>query len=220
MAYVLLACLSGGASRAAGQYKDAEIPVLQQIVNAEESRAATAAELKVLEDGLANPSERIRVAAVRALGRLERPSVSGAIIPLLNDASPAVREEAADALAQSQIDATSDPEMFAGTWALEKALVAEKVPAVRAVLMASIGRLHYVTAENVMAVAMLLAKEIAPELKHAASPEVRYGAAMGLESLFRQSRVKLIPNEEIVQCCGRSCMMRRGRLMRGLGCLR
>ena len=197
--FVLLACLSGGPSRALAQYASAEIPVLQQIVNAEESRAATAAELKVLEDGLASPSAAIRVAAVRALGRLERPELGGVIIPLLNDASPAVREEAADALAQSQIDATSDPEMFAGTWALEKALVAEKVPAVRAVLMASIGRLHYVTAENVMAVAMLLAKEIAPELKHAASAELRYGAAMGLESLFRQSRVKLMPNEEIAR---------------------
>ena len=196
---VLLVCLAGGASRAVGQYKDAEIPALQQIVNAEEARAATAAELKVLEDGLVSPSERIRVAAVRALGRLERPSVSGAIIPLLKDASPAVREEAADALAQSQIGTTSDPEMFAGTWALENALVMEKVPAVRGVLMALIGRLHYVTAENVMATAMLLAKEIAPELRHAATAEVRYGAALGLESLFRQSRVKLMPNEEIVR---------------------
>src|ERR1700722_9353738 len=117
---VLLACLAGGTRLAVGQYKDWDIPALQRIVNAEESRAGTAAELKVLEDGLASPSGRIRVAAVRALGRLERPSVSGAIIPLLQDASPAVREEAADALAQSQIDATSDPEMSAGTWALEK----------------------------------------------------------------------------------------------------
>ena len=49
------------------------------------------------------------------------------------------------------------------------------------------------------ATATLLAKEIAPELKHAASPEVRYGAAMGLESLFRQSRVKLMPDAEIVR---------------------
>ncbi len=197
--FVLLACLAGGASCAVGQYKDAEIPALQQIVNAEEARAATAAELKVLEDGLASPSAAIRVAAVRALGRLERLSVSGAIIPLLNDASPAVREEAADALAQSQIGITSDPEMLAGTWALEKAFEVEKVPAVRGVLMASIGRLHYVTAENVMATATLLARQIAPGLKPAPSAEVRYGAALGLESLFRQSRVKLVPNEEIVR---------------------
>ena len=196
---VLLACLAGGASCAVGQYKDAEIPALQQIVNAEESRAATAAELKVLEDGLASPSAAIRVAAVRALGRLERPSVGGAIIPLLNDASPAVRMEAADALAQSQIGSTSDPEMDAGTWALEKALVVEKVPAVRGALMASIGRLHYVTAGNVMATAMLLARQIAPGLKPAAPAEVRYGAALGLESLFSQSRVKLMLNEEIVR---------------------
>jgi cyclophilin family peptidyl-prolyl cis-trans isomerase len=196
---IVVACLVGGASCAVGQYKDAEIPALQQIVNAEEARAGTAAELKVLEDGLASPSAAIRVAAVRALGRLERPLVAGAIIPLLQDASPAVREEAADALAQSQIGITSDPEMLAGTWALGKALAAEKVPAVRAVLMASIGRLHYVTAENVMATATLLAKEIAPELPHAASAEARYGAALGLESLFRQSRVKLAPNEEIIR---------------------
>ncbi len=197
--FVLVTCLAGGAGRAVAQYTSAEIPALQRIVNAEESRAATAKELKVLEDGLASPSERIRVAAVRALGRLERPTVDGAIAPLLNDASPAVREEAADALAQSQMGITTDPEMLAGTWALEKALATEKVPAVRGVLMASIGRLHYVTAENVMATATLLARQIAPELKHAASPEVRYGAAMGLESLFRQSRVRLAPNEEIVR---------------------
>src|ERR1700733_9902489 len=93
---VLLACLVSGATHAVGQYKDAEIPALQRIVDAEESRAATAAELKVLEDGLVSSSAAIRVAAVRALGRLERPSVSGTIIPLLQDASPAVREEAAD----------------------------------------------------------------------------------------------------------------------------
>ena len=128
----VLAFLAGGVGCAVAQYTSAEIPALQRIVNAEESRAATAAELKVLEDGLASPSAAIRVAAVRALGRLERPSVSGTIIPLLNDASPAVREEAADALAQSQISVTSDPEMLAGTWALEKALATEKVPAVRA----------------------------------------------------------------------------------------
>ena len=162
--FVLVACLAGGASCAVGQYKDAEIPALQQVVNAEEARAATPAELKVLEDGLASPSAAIRVAAVRALGRLERPSVGEAIAPLLNDPSPAVREEAADALAQSEMGSTSDPEMLAGTWALEKALATEKVPAVRGVLMASIGRLHYVTAENVMATATLLARQIAPEL--------------------------------------------------------
>lgn len=61
------------------QYTSAEIPALQRIVNAEESRAATAEELKVLEDGLASPSAAIRVAAVRALGRLERPTVDGAV---------------------------------------------------------------------------------------------------------------------------------------------
>jgi cyclophilin family peptidyl-prolyl cis-trans isomerase/HEAT repeat protein len=194
--FLMVAFLVGGAGCAVAQYTDAEIPALQRIVDAEESRAATPAELKVLEDGLASPSAAIRVAAVRALGRLERASLGGAIIPMLSDATPAVREEAADALAQSQAGSTSDPEIRAATDGLKKALAMEKVPAVRSVLMVSIGRMHYVTADNVMATAMLLAKEIAPGARPSAG--VRYGAAMGLESLFQLSRVKLPPNAEIV----------------------
>lgn len=195
--FVMLACLAGGAGRAVAQYTDAEIPALQRIVHGEESRAANPAELKGIEDGLKSSSAAIRVVAVRALGRLERPSVGGAIIPLLADASPAVRKEAADALAQSQMGSTRGRDTSFATYSLKKTLTTEKVPAVRSVLMASIGRMGYRRSEDVMVTAMLLAKEIAPG-RHP-SVEVRYGAALGLESLFRLNGAKLTPNDEIVR---------------------
>ena len=195
--FVMLACLAGGAGRAVAQYTSAELSALQKIVGAEERRAATAADLKVLEDGLASPSERIRVAAVRALGRLERASVSGAIIPLLDDPAVPVRQEAADALAQSMVK-PSGAELSAASEALKKKLAGEEIIEVRPGLLISIGRLPYATSAEVMAAAQLLAKELDPKTRHVI-PNQGGAAVMGLESLFRLNGAKLTPNDEIVR---------------------
>jgi HEAT repeat protein len=72
----------------------------QAVVAAEDRRAATSEDLKVLKDGTRSPDESVQRMAVRALGRLERPALVADIVPLLAARSAAVRAEAVNALGQ------------------------------------------------------------------------------------------------------------------------
>src|SRR5207248_3881780 len=71
------------------------------VLQAEDRRGATARDLAIIRSGLhGGDPQNVRV-AVRALGRLERPSLIPDIIPSLRHALPEIRAEAANAIAQA-----------------------------------------------------------------------------------------------------------------------
>jgi len=72
-----------------------------QLVDAEDARPAGGSSLHVLLDAARSSDPFLRSIGVRALGRLERPELVDSILPHLDDRVPAVRAEAANALAQA-----------------------------------------------------------------------------------------------------------------------
>ncbi len=76
---------------------------LQQLLVAEDTRGGIGGNqsIAVLLTGLASPDTLLRRVAVRAIGRLQRPEFDAQLIARLTDPVPAIRGEAANALAQS-----------------------------------------------------------------------------------------------------------------------
>lgn len=115
------------------------------VLAAEDRRAPTSDDLDVLVTAATSPVPGIRRAAVRALGRLERPELVERVIPLLDDEEPLVRAEAAHALAQAihRADAGS-PEVTRARETILSHLsdtAGFVEPGVRGVLLRSLGRL-------------------------------------------------------------------------------
>ncbi len=174
----------------------------QAIYEAEDSRAPDAASLAVLTGALKSPQAATRRAALRALGRLERPECGPAIASLLGDPDAAVREEAADALGQSLHAAkaprpgstATDPGstfIIAAGNLLSARLDAERDAAVRGALARTIGRLAYRDPASIAASEKALLSTLGPAavLDQASLPAV-LGAVQGAESLLRlQARV-------------------------------
>jgi cyclophilin family peptidyl-prolyl cis-trans isomerase len=175
--------------------------VRERVFEAEDQRAPTAADVKVLVDGARHASEIVQRMAVRALGRLERPAVVPDIVPLLAASSAAVRAEAANALGQValSVDLARQGEIPA---LLILRLEVERDPAVRGVLCQTIGRLPYSTAEGARrAEAALLAASDPPAGTTAPVPlAALHGVAKGFESLVRRNVKLLAPTPETVQC--------------------
>src|SRR4051812_9461494 len=71
------------------------------VLQAEDRRAPTAADLAILRAGAHSTDAQTARAAIRGLGRLERPALIADIAPLLKHAVPEVRAEAANAIAQA-----------------------------------------------------------------------------------------------------------------------
>jgi cyclophilin family peptidyl-prolyl cis-trans isomerase/HEAT repeat protein len=108
------------------------------VIEAEDARAVTDAQLRLLTRA-ARTTSSLQPTAVRALGRLERPDLAQTLLPLLDDPAPAVRAEAADALAQSA--ATDVAAARAVREGLLRRLVAERDGDAREALAAALGRL-------------------------------------------------------------------------------
>jgi cyclophilin family peptidyl-prolyl cis-trans isomerase/HEAT repeat protein len=174
--------------------------VRQGVFEAEDQRAPTAADVKVLVDGTRHASEIVQRMAVRALGRLERPAVVPDIVPLLAASSAAVRAEAANALGQvaPNVDLARQGEIPA---LLISRLEAEHDPAVRGVLCQTIGRLPYSTADGARrAEAALISASDPPAGTTAPVPlAALHGVAKGFESLVRRNVKLLAPTPETVQ---------------------
>src|SRR5207245_2291439 len=79
------------------------------ILMAEMRRASRPHDLAVIRSGLQSDNADVVRAAVRALGRLERPALAVEILPFLKSAFPEVRAEAANALAQAMQEPTGGP---------------------------------------------------------------------------------------------------------------
>jgi hypothetical protein len=74
---------------------------LQRLLVAEDARGTGRNGIAPLLEALGGGDTLLRRLAVRGLGRLQRPELGRVLLPLLTDSVPAVRGEAANAIAQS-----------------------------------------------------------------------------------------------------------------------
>lgn len=123
---------------------------LQRILAAEDARGHGPDGVGPLLAGLESPDSLLRRVAVRGVGRLQRPELGARLIAALADTLPAVRAEAANALAQSlrrvRRGATADSGGLAvagAARALTDALAAERDPDAAAAMAQSLGRLPF-----------------------------------------------------------------------------
>ena len=145
----VLIFLSPGAA-AAQDPAQRDTTTLQRVLTAEDARGTGADGLTPLLDARSSPHTLLRRIAVRGLGRMQRPALGRLLIPVLRDSVPAVRAEAATAIAQSMRrvpragSAEADSAGFtigAAGRAMAEALAEEPDPGVRDALAQSLGRL-------------------------------------------------------------------------------
>ncbi len=146
-----------------------------RILEIEDARAD---DVSVLLTALKSGDPSTQRLAVRAAGRLERPALKDAIVPLLRASDPLVRAEAANAM--GQIRAAFDYGAL---------LRDEPSGDVRAVIFDTIGRVAPVPGES--------ERLLVTGLTDASAP-ARVGAARGLESYFRLNARSIKPAPETV----------------------
>lgn len=182
-AVVSLAPAAGGAQRATTARSEGSL--LQRILAAEDARGAGG--IATILEGIRSDVARLRLVSVRALGRLEVSSVGPAIVPFLDDKLPAMRMEAASALAQSvqalPRGADAPDSARKAVQAVQRALSArletEEDRAVGGVLARSLGRLPYFDSATVRSVEKSI-------LARAGRPDV--AVMQGLYALARSRR--------------------------------
>jgi len=79
----------------------AHTPTRLAVLQAEAHRAKTPSELGAIRAGARSSDDQVRRAAIRALGRLERPSLIPDILPALRHPLSEIRAEAANAVGQA-----------------------------------------------------------------------------------------------------------------------
>jgi len=122
---------------------------LQRLLVAEDARGTGAEGMAPLLAAVRGRDTLLRRLAVRGLGRFQRPELGRLLLPLLEDSVPAVRVEAATAIAQSLRQVKrSDPALDStrlgireAAAVLARALAGERDPAVAGALGQSLGRL-------------------------------------------------------------------------------
>lgn len=147
-----------------------------------------------LIEALASNDLAIRLQAVRALGRFERPELAPHVAPFLDAEPVALRIEAANALAQMKAPVDS----------VRSRLAREDVPHVRAALYEALGRMPGAS-ESVL-------------LPGFPEPEpVRFGAVKGLENYLRTRDVS--PSETAIAALRAAVKESRSSPIRQLGLL-
>jgi cyclophilin family peptidyl-prolyl cis-trans isomerase len=192
---VLIALVSNAASA-----QTTRLAVLQ----AEDRRAANVNDLAVIRSGAHGGDPQTTQTAIRALGRLERPSLIVEIAPALKNALPEIRAEAANAIGQAaQGWKKGQPPTVAALEAVVVPLVARlKVEAdadVRSAICETIGRLPYATAAQFEAAERTLVDAAA----HNDEIADRLGVAQGLEALVRLQRRARAPGDDALALLGR-----------------
>lgn len=190
MRWLPIALLLAAAPAAGQQINPARLAILE----AEDRRARTPADLARLRAGVASSDPLTVRVAVRALGRLERPSLVNDILPALDDDEAEVRAEAANAVAQAvsgvRRGLNGGPTMVALLQVLRARLAEEQNANVRAVLVESLARLPYDDPEALAASQQTLVDAAA---QHADVMD-RLGLAKAFEALVRlQKSVALTP---------------------------
>ena len=159
------------------------------VVAAEVARPTGGSALQVLLSHAESENRFLRLAAVRALGRLENPELAPSIQAALSDPAPEVRAEAANALAQAYFG-------IGGKNALSPLLARVEVEhdaAARASVAASLGRLD-LDGEDADHVAETL---IEMSYAHGADAPgvVMEGVALGLDALSRSTGAAIVSGQ-------------------------
>jgi cyclophilin family peptidyl-prolyl cis-trans isomerase len=143
---LLLAPLPLGAQQARGPDRAA----LQRLLVAEDARGHGPDGVAPLTAALRSPDSLLRRVGVRAVGRLQRPDIGLRLLALLGDTLPAIRAEAANAIAQSlrRVRRGSQAEagqltVAAASRAIADALARERDPGAAGALVQSLGRLPF-----------------------------------------------------------------------------
>jgi cyclophilin family peptidyl-prolyl cis-trans isomerase/HEAT repeat protein len=157
--------------------RDLDSLLWYQMAHAEDIRAETPEQLSPLFEGLRSSEPVVRQIAVRALGRLERPSLVESIVRMLMDSVAAVRAEAANALGQAVY--RGDAEVALAP--LLARFPEESDPFVRGVVAQTLGRLRLERADG-----LRLVEETLIGSADGAESGMLIGVARGLESLVRQ----------------------------------
>jgi cyclophilin family peptidyl-prolyl cis-trans isomerase/HEAT repeat protein len=157
------------------------------ILQAEDRRASTGAELAIIRSGTRSSDPLIARVAVRALGRLERPALIPDITPLLRHSAPEVRTEAANAIGQAaqawKHEKPAGGALDSALAALAARLRVDADTDVRAAIAETIGRLPYATAAQVDKAEQVLVDFDG----RGESITDRLGTAKGLEALVRMT---------------------------------
>ena len=169
------------------------------ILQAEDRRAPTANDLAIIRAGAHSADPQTMRIGIRALGRLERPSLIPDITHGLRQNEPEIRIEAATAIGQAAQGWKRDrPATAAALDAAFSTVVARlKIEAdadVRAALCETIGRLPYTTAPQVDHAEHAL-------LDSAARTDAiadRLGVAKGFEALVRLQRAVRPPSDDAI----------------------
>jgi len=169
------------------------------VLQAGDRRAPTARDLATIQSGARSGDGQTARVAVRALGRLERPSVIADIIPALRHPLPEVRAEGATAIGQAAQGWKGEhtppaSAMDAAVTALVARLKVEADSDVRAAICDTIGRLPYKSAAQVEAAERTLL-EMASRVE---SVNDRLGVAKGFEALVRLHRKVRAPGGDAV----------------------
>jgi cyclophilin family peptidyl-prolyl cis-trans isomerase/HEAT repeat protein len=162
----------------------------ERMLQAEDARPTTDADLAPLREGLQGNGRRT---AIRAIGRLERPEMIPLIAPALND-GVGIRAEAANALAQMARTpaAVADVQKLLLTRAAMDASL--NTWESWGEIAAALGRLPYDTTEQVQATETVLLTGLpAPDSMNDVETAALAGSARGFESLARTVRAKKLP---------------------------
>ncbi|TFH65682.1 MAG: hypothetical protein E4G90_05825, partial [Gemmatimonadales bacterium] len=170
------------------------ITLREAILAAEDARPAAAQGLAPLLRGIESTDPITQRLAVRALGRLERPDLSGTIAGLLSHLSPSVRAEAVNALGQSIVRGQLDQ------WRqrLGERGALEDDPTVQGVLFRTLGRLPLGEQDDTTQVEQSLVSGTYGTGGRAL-PEVLTGATHGLYNLYRRTASRRQPSGQAVE---------------------
>jgi cyclophilin family peptidyl-prolyl cis-trans isomerase len=169
------------------------------VLQAEDRRAPTANDLAVIRSGAHSGDPQTMRLGIRALGRLQRPSLVAEITPFLRHTLPEIRAEAATAIGQAAQGSKGEPPasvavVDAAAAALTARLRVEAEADVRAAICETIGRLPYSTAGQVEAAERSLLELSA----HGDTIGDRLGVAKGFEALVRLQRKLRPPGSDAV----------------------
>ncbi len=167
------------------------------VLQAEDRRAPTPRELAIIRSAARSGDGQTARVAVRALGRLERPTLIVDIVPALRHPLSEIRVEAANAIGQASHGWTGDKPpaasaVDAAVAPLAARLKIEAEPDVRAAICETIGRLPYVTSAQAEAAEQTLIEMAG----RAESISDRLGVAKGLEAFVRTQRKLRAPGDE------------------------
>jgi len=171
---------------------------LQRLLVAEDARGRGTDGVAPIIEGISSPDSLIRRVAVRAAGRLQRPDLGRRLVVTLGDSLPAVRAEAANAIAQSLRGvrrgvAPADSNALtvpAAARALLDALAAERDAEAGDAMAEALGRLAYADSAAAAPAGAAITSRVA------AVPG--YGAVRGLYTLALARRFVGLPSADAV----------------------